>query len=117
LYIPQYRGVLGLVALSDADLSAADAWFDEADRHAAAMGWNEPSVRWWTGDRVELLLELGRIDDAVEILNAWDADAVRVEREWMLANVTRCRGLVAAAQGEAADRALDPCSKTILDVW
>ena len=29
-HIPQHRGVLGLVALSDADISAADDWFDEA---------------------------------------------------------------------------------------
>ena len=99
-HIPQHRGVLGLIALSDADLPAADNWFDEADRHAAAMGWREPSVRWWTGDRVELMLELGRIDDAVAILDAWEADAVRVGREWVLAHAVRCRGLVAAARGE-----------------
>ena len=114
LYIPQHRGVLGLVALSDADLSAADAWFEEADRHAAGMGWKEPSVRWWTGDRVELLLELGRIDDAVEILDAWEADAVRVEREWMLANVTRCRGLVSAARGEV-ETALDLLAQAVAE--
>ena len=63
--LPQHKAVLGLVALSKADISAADDWLDQADRHAASMGWREPSVRWWTGDRVELLLELGRIDDAV----------------------------------------------------
>ena len=64
------------------------------------MGWREPSVRWWTGDRVELLLELGRIDDAVRLLELWEADAVRVDRRWVLAHVTRCRGLAAAARGE-----------------
>jgi tetratricopeptide (TPR) repeat protein len=104
--VPQHRAVLGLVALSNADLSAADGWFDEADRHAAAMGWREPSVRWWTGDRVELLLELGRIDEAVTLLDAWDADAQRVGREWVLAHVARCRALVAAARGEV-ETALD----------
>jgi DNA-binding CsgD family transcriptional regulator len=36
-------------------------------------------------------------------------DAARVEREWVLAHVTRCRGLVAAAQGrlDQADSLLD----------
>jgi DNA-binding CsgD family transcriptional regulator len=101
--IPQHRAVLGLIALSHADLPAADNWFDEADRHAADMGWREPSVRWWTGDRVELLLELGRIDDAVKLLDAWEADAERVGREWVLAHATRCRGLVAAARGEVEE--------------
>jgi DNA-binding CsgD family transcriptional regulator len=104
--IPQHRAVLGLVALSNADMSAADEWLDQADRRAALLGWSEPSIRWWTGDRVELLLELGRIDDAVRVLDAWEADAVRVERKWILAHATRCRGLVAAARGEL-EAALD----------
>jgi DNA-binding CsgD family transcriptional regulator len=30
----------------------------------------------------------------------WEADATRVNREWVLAHVTRCRGLVAAAAGD-----------------
>jgi DNA-binding CsgD family transcriptional regulator len=112
-YIPQHRGVLGLVALSNADLSAADDWFDEADRHAAAMGWGEPSVRWWTGDRVELLLELGRIDDAVSILDVWEADAQRVGREWVLAHALRCRGLVAAA-GAEVEAALELLAQAVV---
>ena len=98
--IPQHRAVLGLVALSNADVAAADEWLAQADSHAASMGWREPSVRWWTADRVELLLELGRIDDAVKLLDVWEADALRVERGWVLAHVTRCRGLVAAARGD-----------------
>jgi DNA-binding CsgD family transcriptional regulator len=100
MHIPQHRAILGLVALSKGDVSAADGWLDEADRRAAVVGWSEPSIRWWTGDRVELLLELGRIDDAVRVLDVWEADAVRVAREWVLAHVMRCRGLVAAARGE-----------------
>jgi DNA-binding CsgD family transcriptional regulator len=99
-YVPQHRAVLGLVAVSEGDVSAADDWLDEADRHAAEMGWHEPSVRWWTGDRVELLLELGRIDDAAELLDVWEADARRVAREWVVAHATRCGGLVAAARGD-----------------
>ena len=55
------------------------------------------------------VLELGRIDDAVRILDGWEADARRLEREWVLAPVTRCRGLVAAARGdvEEADSLLE----------
>jgi DNA-binding CsgD family transcriptional regulator len=97
---PQHMAVMGLVALWRGDPSAALVWLDKADRRAAALGWGEPSVRWWTPDRAELLLELGRIDDAVRSLDAWEADAVRVAREWVLAHATRCRGLVAAARGD-----------------
>ena len=74
--------------------------FDNADSRAAELGWREPSVRWWTADHVELLLELGRIDEAVSLIDRWEEDATRVHREWVLVQVTRCRGLVAAAQGE-----------------
>ena len=38
------------------------------------------------------------------MLDVWEADAARLGREWVLAHVTRCRGLVAAAQGNV-DRA------------
>jgi DNA-binding CsgD family transcriptional regulator len=96
--------VLGLVARWSGDLSGAMEWLGEADRQAAAFGWGEPSVRWWSGDQIELLLELGRIQDAIRVLDVWEADAARVARAWVLAHVTRCRGLVAAAQGEV-DRA------------
>jgi DNA-binding CsgD family transcriptional regulator len=96
---PQHMAVLGLVALWSGDPPAAEEWLDKADRRATELGWGEPSVRWWSSDYVELLLELGRIDDAVRVLDAWGADAARVGREWVLAHVTRCRGLVAAAQG------------------
>jgi DNA-binding CsgD family transcriptional regulator len=112
--LPQHSAVIGLVALSNADISAADEWLDQADRLVALVGWNEPSVRWWAGDRVELLLELGRIDHAVKVLDAWEADAVRVAREWMLAHVTRCRGLVAAARGEV-EAALEVLAQAVVE--
>jgi DNA-binding CsgD family transcriptional regulator len=95
--------VLGLVALWSGDPAAALEWLGRADERAATLGWGEPSVRWWTADHVELLLERGRIDDAVRLVDAWEADAARVGREWVLAHVTRCRGLVAAARGNVED--------------
>jgi DNA-binding CsgD family transcriptional regulator/tetratricopeptide (TPR) repeat protein len=101
---PQHMAVLGLVERWSGNLSVAMEWLGEADRQAAAFGWGEPSVRWWSGDQIELLLELGRIQDAIRVLDVWEADAARVAREWVLAHVTRCRGLVASAQGEV-DRA------------
>lgn len=96
----QLMAVLGLVARWSGDPSAANEWFEEADRRASELGWGEPSVRWWTADYAEMLLENGRIDDAVRVIDVWEADAARVAREWVLAHVTRCRGLVAAAEGE-----------------
>jgi DNA-binding CsgD family transcriptional regulator len=91
--------ILGLVALGTGDRSAAADWLDKAESRAAELGWREPSVRWWTPDYAELLLESGRVEDAVRLVDAWEADALRVRREWVLAHVTRCRGVVAAAEG------------------
>ena len=36
----------------------------------------------------------------MQLLDVWEADARRLDREWVLAHVTRCRGLVAAARGD-----------------
>ena len=100
LHPPQHLAILGLVALASGDTHGAAEWLDRADRQAGALGWGEPSIRWWSSDHVELLLELGLTDDAVRVLDVWEADAARLDREWVLGHVTRCRGLVAAARGE-----------------
>jgi DNA-binding CsgD family transcriptional regulator len=101
---PQLLAVLGLAALWSGDPTGAAGWLAKADQQAAVLGWGEPSIRWWSADYAEVLLELGRIDEAARVLDVWEADAARVGREWVLAHVTRCRGLVAAAQGNV-DRA------------
>src|SRR5205814_1830268 len=100
---PQHLGVLGLVALWGGDRDAALAGLERADLRAAQLGWKEPSVRWWSADHVELLLELGRLDEAARALDPWEEDAQRVRRVWVLAHVTRCRGLLAAARGDVED--------------
>jgi DNA-binding CsgD family transcriptional regulator len=96
----QLMAVLGLVARWSGDPAAAESWFGQADRRATELGWGEPSVRWWTADQAEMFLEWGRIEEAVRLLDVWEADALRVARDWVLADVTRCRGLVAAAEGD-----------------
>jgi DNA-binding CsgD family transcriptional regulator len=98
--LPQPLAVFGLLALWGGDAAGAATWLERAARQAATLEWHEPCNCWWTPDHVEALLELGRIDEAVTILDAWDADASRLGRDWALAHVLRCRGLVAAARGD-----------------
>jgi DNA-binding CsgD family transcriptional regulator len=105
LHPPQHMAILGLVALWSRDVPRAAAWLAKADHRAKELEWGEPSIRWWSGDYVEVLLELGRTDDALRVLDAWEADATRLGREWVLAHVTRCRGLAAAARADV-DQAL-----------
>ena len=85
--------------------TTAATWFDEAERTTTRLGWREASKRWWIADHAEALLELGRLDDAMRILDRWEADASRLGRDWVLAHVMRCRGLAAAAQGAVDDAA------------
>jgi DNA-binding CsgD family transcriptional regulator len=100
---------LGLVEFLSGDAAAASASFAVAEEKASTIGWAEPNMRWWRADYVETLVQLGRIEGAVGLLDTWEADAARVGREWVLAQVTRCRGLVAAAQADVdkAQRLLD----------
>jgi DNA-binding CsgD family transcriptional regulator len=81
-------------------------WLDKADEQASGLGWGEPSMRWWTSDYVEALLELGRVEDAGRVLDIWNTDASRLGREWVLAHVMRCQGLVASAEGNVDQAAL-----------
>jgi DNA-binding CsgD family transcriptional regulator len=101
---PPPLATLGLLHLWSGDTAAGAAWLGKADQRASQLGWREPCNRWWSADYAEALLELGRIDDAVRVVDVWEADATRLGRDWVLAQVTRCRGLVAAAQGDI-DRA------------
>ena len=92
------HGTLGLIAFWRGDVDAALEHFATAGE--APPGTDEPTMWFWTADQVEALLEAGRIEDALEVLGEWEANAVRVGRTWVLAQVTRCRGLIAAACGE-----------------
>jgi DNA-binding CsgD family transcriptional regulator len=100
LHPPYHLAVIGLVALWRGDASTGADWLGRAHSRALELGWFEPANRPWTDDYVEALLELGRIDEAEEVLDLWDAQAKRLGRQRVLANVLRCRGQVAAACGD-----------------
>jgi DNA-binding CsgD family transcriptional regulator len=106
------EGVLGLVEFWNGDPSGAIARFVAAERAGRAVELVEPSVYLWRADYVEALLGLGRMDDAVRVLDAWEADAARVGRDWVLAQVARCRGLVSAAFGDVPE-ALSRLERTV----
>jgi DNA-binding CsgD family transcriptional regulator len=100
---PLLAAVPGLVALWRGDAATAAEHLHQADRQATALGWHAPDTRPWTGDYAEALLELGQIDDAAQVIDRWEADAMRLGRNRVLAQVTRCRGLVAAARGDVEE--------------
>jgi DNA-binding CsgD family transcriptional regulator len=109
-----FEGVLGQVELWRGAPAEAVARFAVAERSSREIGSREPSLARWRADHVEALLELGRGDDALELLVPWEEAGTRLGRAAVVAQTTRCRGLLAAAGGdigtarallsEAADR-------------
>jgi DNA-binding CsgD family transcriptional regulator len=95
--------VLGTVELWSGDARTAVERFAAAEDHRVQAAVRDPLRFWWRADYAEALLELGRIDEAQAVLDAWERDAVRLGRDRVLAQVTRCRGLVAAARGEVGE--------------
>jgi DNA-binding CsgD family transcriptional regulator len=74
--------------------------FSVADELRHELGVRSPGMYWWRADQVEALLELDRVDAAVALLESWEEDATRLGFDSVLAQATRCRGLVAAARGD-----------------
>lgn len=111
---------LGLVALWNGEAEVAVAAFADAERAAAAgaADADEPAMCWWRAEQVEVLLELGLVDEAIDRLDAWEAAGQRLHREWVLAHATRCRGLVAASSGdvEGAVSLLDEAVSQLAEV-
>ena len=60
----------------------------------------EPAAIRFVVDHVEALVELGRVDEASELLDWYEGNARRLERASALANCLRSRGLLAAQAGE-----------------
>jgi DNA-binding CsgD family transcriptional regulator len=103
-HTPVHLGILGVVALQSGALQKAALWFAEAEAVTARLGWHDASRRWWVADQIEALLALDCPDDAVRVLDAWENDR-RKDDDWVLAHVTRCRGLAAAARGDVTEAA------------
>jgi DNA-binding CsgD family transcriptional regulator len=63
----------------------------------------EPGLTRYASDQVEALIELGRLEDAADLLDWHEGNAERLGRRGALAACLRCRGLLAAAQGRLDD--------------
>lgn len=111
---PQHLAILGLVAYGGDEPDMALALLGQAEQQAQDLGWREPALRWWTAAHVELLLQANRTAEALALLDGWDQQVRRVGRPWCAAHVARCRGLVAAAQGET-DHALRLLERAVAD--
>jgi DNA-binding CsgD family transcriptional regulator len=104
--VTQFAGsALGLLELSRGRPAEAAEHLAPLVELARAERICEPGLTRYVPDQVEALVELGRLDDAGELLDWYEGNAVRLGRRGATASSRRCRGLLAAAQG-ALDEAL-----------
>src|SRR5262249_9951214 len=92
LHPPQHLAILGLAALWEGDPAAAEEWLAKAEAQAASLAGGGPSIRWWSADHIELLLELGRGGGAGDVLDAWGGGAAGRGRGRGAAHARRARG-------------------------
>ncbi len=75
--------------------------FDAYDEERQAAGFCA-SIAIHLADQVEALLEVGRAAKALALLDGWESDARKLGHRWAIPEIARCRGLVAANDGEIA---------------
>jgi DNA-binding CsgD family transcriptional regulator len=96
----QNRGVLGLLELSLGRPEAAVehlAGLPELRRRHAI---NEPGGATFVPDCIEALTATGRLEEATAELEIWERTGRELDRPRLLATAGRCRGLLAAAEGD-----------------
>jgi len=98
-------GVLGRLELAFGNLEAAGGYLRELPEQLLARGLNDPALPIWT-DAIETLIALGELEQARDYLEPWEVHARRLGSPLAMEGVLRCRGLLAAAEGDL-EAALD----------
>jgi DNA-binding CsgD family transcriptional regulator len=100
-------GVLGHLELAVGNVEAAARHLRDLPERLVSFGWNDPSSPLWA-DAIETLIRSGDLDAARSTLELYEERAARASRR-SRACAARCRGLLAAAQGDVrgAFQALD----------
>jgi DNA-binding CsgD family transcriptional regulator len=103
------RHALGLVHLVEGDHTNALPQFEWIARLTRRAGYFDPGPLWWQGDYVEVLLDLGRQDDARRYLTSLESEATRHGRRFAQAVVARGRAVLDhdPAQAERSVTLLD----------
>ena len=94
------REALGHLELALGNAGAAHDWLVPGVAFARREATVEPAAFRLVVDHIEALIELGRRDEAIELLEWYEGNATRLDRISALASCARCRGLLAAQAGE-----------------
>jgi DNA-binding CsgD family transcriptional regulator len=93
-------GVLGRLELALGDLQAAGQYLSDLPGLLLSSGLNDPTQPIWA-DAIETLIGLGELEQARIYLEAYEESSQRSTSAWVAACVSRCRGLLSAAEGDS----------------
>jgi len=93
------RGVLGRLELELGNLEPAGDYLRELPGRLLEGGFNDPSLPVWA-DAIETLIGLGELERAQDYLEPYELHAGRLGSPPARAGAARCRGLLAAAEGD-----------------
>jgi DNA-binding CsgD family transcriptional regulator len=90
-----------MLELSLGDAPAAHRQLEPLVTRTRAAGIGEPGAMRFVIDDVEALIGIGDLESADELLGWYEGCAQRLDRQCAIAASARCRGLLAAARGDA----------------
>ena len=94
-------GVLGRLELALGNVQEAGRYLSELPARLISSGLNDPTQTIWA-DAIETLVALGEVEQGRVYLDTYEQNSRRVESGWAVACAARCRGQLAAAQGDVA---------------
>jgi ATP/maltotriose-dependent transcriptional regulator MalT len=92
-------GVLGRIELMRGNLPEAAAYLGDLPDRLLAAGLNEPTAPVWA-DAIETLIAVGELERARACIGPYETNSRKIRSPWALAGAARCRGLLAAAEGD-----------------
>ena len=95
----QVHGVLGRLELGQGNVEAAGGHLRDLPGRCLDGGLLDPILPLWS-DAIETLVALGELDQARTYLVEYEENARRLGSPWPIAAAARCRGLLAAAEGD-----------------
>jgi DNA-binding CsgD family transcriptional regulator len=108
------RGVLGRLELALGKVQEAGSYLSELPAQMISSGLNDPTQPIWA-DAIETLVILGELEQARTYLDTYEQHSRRIKSGWAAACAARCRGQLAAAQGDVA-AALDAFAASLTEL-
>ncbi len=93
--------MLGRLEFLLGNVAAAGDHLRDLPERLLAGGMNDPTVPVWP-DAVETLVALGELERPRNYLERYELISQRIGSPWAMAAAARCRGLLAAAEGDLA---------------